>query len=770
MVNVPYNGISTVASSGSAGTPMGVHANPEDFGSQVGAAVEKQGNEGFDLLQKQQGMINETAMTNADTQMAIQAGQLNADYKSLSGLAAHAAFPKYQQDLEALRQETRATLPAGAQRGFDILATRTIANHIIDGSTYAASQLKDANRDAYSDSNDFHIQQILQPAVAGSDQEFHYNLDTIKYNTGAQLDADHPGLKSDETGEVNFDESTPEGKSLKEEYQRNLDTNISEAYVNRYTTLAKQDVMGAYDKYQSDRDNIPRNGQVALDSYFAPKIMDAHKQTVVNTTIDDAKTDHYKLLTNPSSPVDTIMKNELHADGVVRVHSDGDGSAIGGINSQAFPAQFIEAKTILENQGQDAAKKYIRDFHQEQIVEKNGIDKLPANVQDIVADGVANHWSGFQKDLIQAAKNGASPQQLIDMRRNEYQRLADENPAKYGGNLAAWNNRLDTFQMQTEGKKTYATNSNGGPMSTADYYRTHSLDILRNGDAYAEKQMPGDLAFKRLVRQTLNNEMSKTVANESAQHQMDNRNVMKAVNGELSNGVPPQTEDELRKLPGMSDLLDNVSARDPKFAESIPTLIAKSARRNDVTNSQNGYGAVMRALEPHAYDEPNAIASQDHLHKLLASSDETGINMKDYNDAKRAIELDTKAVPLKKVLRDKMQEITNANGNYDGKGQQRALAWYNLAMDTWQQNAALGNKAVSVADFVGDDKKPGMIPTTDHFAVSRMQQITDMAKAKFAETAKDSDRISVIGPDGQRGTIPVSNLEKATAAGYKRAE
>lgn len=735
MVNVPYNGISTVSANGGGGTPMSVRSDPQDFGSQVGAAVEKQGNDAFDLAQKQQGMINETEMTNADTQMAIKAGQLNADYKSLSGLAAHAAFPKYQQDLEALRQETRSTLPPAAQRGFDTLSTRTIANHIIDGSTYAASQLKEANRDSFSSSNDLHIQQILQPDVARSDEQFQYNLDTIKYNTAAQLDEEHPGLKKDpESGEVRFDESTPEGQRLKEEYQRNLDANISEAYVNRYTALSKDNPVAAYDKYQKERDSIPRPAQVALDSSFAPKIFDAHKQTAVNGTVDEAKKSHYDILTNPGThdSVSVIMKNELHADGVVRVHSDGDGSAIGGINSQAYPAQFLEAKAVLESQGQDAAKKNIQDFYRTEIIEKNGIDKLPVDVQDVVADGVTNHRGGFQKELITAAQDGASRQQLIDMRRNEYQRLADQNPAKYGQYLTSWNDRLDGLQESTEGKKTYATNENGGPVTLADYYRTHSQDVLSKGDAYAERQMPGDLTFKRSVRQTLQNQMSQTISNESAQHQMDNRNVMRAISGEMTKGVPPQTEEELRQLPGMDNLLDDISARDPKFAESVPTLIAKAAKRNEVTNSPNGYETVLRALQPHSYDQPNAIASQDHLHKLLARSDETGINMKDYNDAKAAIDLDT---TLKTKISKHMIDITNANGNLDGLGQQRALQWYNQTMDAWKQNGTLGDKtmpASQFADSIGQKDGPPMPKPP-----SRIQQIINWAATKTAEKKAD---------------------------------
>ena len=39
-----------------------------------------------------------------------------------------------------------------------------------------------------------------------------------------------------------------------------------------------------------------------------------------------------------------------------------------------------------------------------------------------------------------------------------------------------------------------------------------------------------------------------------------------------------------------------------------------------------------------------------------------------------------------------MQEIASANGNVDGKGEQRAVQWYNQAMTVYKRNEALGDK------------------------------------------------------------------------------
>lgn len=756
MANVPYSPVSTVDASGGGGTAMSASANPNDFGADIGAAAQKVGDTGFDIAEKQQGMINETTMTNADTALAVKAGEINANYKSLTGLAANAAFPQYQADLEAARQEARANLPPAAQRGFDMLSTKTIASHIIDGSSYAATQLKEANRDSFADSTNVHIQQILQQPAAQleNDKDFQHTLGVITYNTQAQLDEGHPGLQKDpETGNVKFDESKPEGVALKAEYQKNLDSNISQAYVNRYSTLAKQDLTGSYNKYQQDRDSIPRPAQVSLDAYFAPKIFDNNKQVSVGGAIADAQTVHYDMLTNPSS----AGSNAYNIGNVKTAEAAANNTA-----GFAAPATPIDGVTLAANT--------LRKGYGGLTLQQIGAKWAPPS-ENQTNDWVANvsKASGFAPGDV---PNLNDPTQLAKLvkgigvaEKSPTDRVNFTDDVISKGVQESLSVGTPSLQQSTQGQKTYATNQNGGPLTLADYYRTHSQDVLAKGDAYAESQMPGDLALKRSVRQSLQNQMQQTISNESAQHLMDNRNVLKAVNGDLSNGVPPQTEDELRKLPGMADMLDNIAARDPKFAESIPTLVAKAARRNDVTNSPNAYGVIQRTLEPHGSTNPDAISSEDHLMKELSRSDELGINMKDYNDAKPAIELpDT----LKTKISKQMNDIANANGNLDGKGQQRALAWYNETMKSWQ-GASGDDKPMSAADFAQSfGKKDGPVPMPDGYIVPRMQAIADAARTAFAKV--NGGQVLMRNKDGVTGWMPQANVEKAGSLGYQKVQ
>ncbi len=732
--SVDYTPYATEQSGGGGGTPSSAHATPNDFGAQVSQQMEKTGDEAFQLAQKHQGIINETTMVNADSDFATQVGKIKGDYQSLTGMAAYAAFPKYQEDIKAAYQASRAGLPPMAQHGFDMMATRSMANHVADGSSYATSQLKEAQRDSYSSLTNSSLTALLDPDTAMDKDRSQYHLDSIKYATQAQIDEGHPGLKTDpETGTVNFDESKPEGVALKQQFQQNLDTRLSQGYINRYDTLSKLNLSSAYADYQQNRPNLPRQAQVALDASFAPKIYNAHVQTGSVTALTAAAQDHANLLYNPDragAAIDTVLKNEGGASP--------DGHAIYGIDKNAHPDEFAKASAMSPEDGQ----AYARQFYKQEYWDKKGIGDLPPETQKVVMDGVVNHSTEFGDKLIKAAKDGATSQQLIDMRRGEYQRLATANPDKYGANLQGWNNRLDSLQtgLAMEGHpKSFGQNEDGAPLSLADYYRTHSQEIYAKGDAYAEQQMPGDLALKRAVRQSLQNQMSQTISNESAQKTLDNRNVIKGISGGLTKGKVPETEAELRAIPGMNDLLDKVAAQDPKFAEGIPTMIEKMARRNTSTNSSNGYATIQRALEPHG--NPNAINSIDHLARQLGRSDGTGISMKDYNDAAPLMEMKQ---PFKTMISKSMKEISVANGNLDGKGQDRAITWYNQVMEAKKQNDAKGDKAMPDSEFIKTIKDAIPYP-----APSRMAQINDAAKQKSAfnyDTIQSGEQYTA--PDG----------------------
>lgn len=735
-----YGSVPTTEATGAEGGPVNVRATGNDFGEQVGEAKQnlgsteqKVGDQEFDQAMAQQKIVNETTMTNADIDYSKKAGAIRANYMSLTGLAATQAFPQYQNDLEQARLESRQGLNPAAARGYDLLSTRTTANHIIDGSTYAASQTKAAQRDSGSSLMDISVDAAGDPTVANNPERFHQHLGDIQYAAALQVGDPTPdsGLKEDsKTGMVNFDD-TPQGIAAKATHDQTVEHATALAWENRFQTLSNQDPVKAKQTFDEEKNSIPPIARVNIEASLQPKVQDQNAQAVTSNALNQANADHEKLLLNPNTgandAINTVLKNE---GGI-----SSDGHAIYGIDKNAHPAEFLEAQTITSSKGAQAGKDYATQFYKDQYWDKNKIGDLPANTQAIVMDGAVNHSQAFTNQLVTAAKDGASPQQLIDMRRNEYNRLATANPDKYGASLQGWNNRLDSMQQQyASGKdavtesiqaqkaKPYATNADGSPMSRADYYAANKDKIIEAGNSYAQEKMPGDLEFKNMVRARLENQISTAVSAQSAQYKQDNGTIQKGIVGSLTKGNPPSTYEDLRAIPGMADVIDRSAVHSPEYFKSIDTQIAKMSHQNVDTNSPNGYDTIMRTLEPHGSDNPNAISSQDHLDKLLGRNDGTGINKKDYNDAKPLLDADQ---TFKDALSTNMKQITNANGNVDGKGQDRAMLYYQQVMQAKAANDRLGDKALPDAQFVASlgtkDGPPMPAPP------SRMQQLHNWA-------------------------------------------
>src|SRR5580700_4355665 len=85
-----------VAESGTGGRSMDAHANPEDFGSQVGGAVQQLGGEGEQIAHRFGDLMSETAGNNAEVGFIQDAGNLKAKYAQFEGNQAEMMRPQYE--------------------------------------------------------------------------------------------------------------------------------------------------------------------------------------------------------------------------------------------------------------------------------------------------------------------------------------------------------------------------------------------------------------------------------------------------------------------------------------------------------------------------------------------------------------------------------------------------------------------------------------------------------------------------------------------------
>lgn len=144
-----------------------------------------------------------------------------------------------------------------------------------------------------------------------------------------------------------------------------------------------------------------------------------------------------------------VAKNE---GGFVPSDGSSGAPAIFGINAKWHKNAYEEARRITAEKGEAAGKEYAKDFYKKVFWDKYGIDSLPAETQAVVFDGVVNHRVAFADKLVDAAKNGSTADELIAMRRAEYERLAKSSPSEYGKSLPGWMNRLDQVSAHTKGR------------------------------------------------------------------------------------------------------------------------------------------------------------------------------------------------------------------------------------------------------------------------------------------------------------------------------
>jgi hypothetical protein len=156
----------------------------------------------------------------------------------------------------------------------------------------------------------------------------------------------------------------------------------------------------------------------------------------------------------PSKGIDsgTAINNTLALEGGMSK----DGKSAFGIDAKANPDEFAKIKNLHQTKGDDAAKAEAGSFLKTNYYDPHSadIEALPAGQGQIVFDSFVNHTPAVANQILGAAKAGASSQQLLAMRQDEYNKLAASdadkpaNQQQYAPNLPGWNNRLTQLGQQ----------------------------------------------------------------------------------------------------------------------------------------------------------------------------------------------------------------------------------------------------------------------------------------------------------------------------------
>lgn len=123
----------------------------------------------------------------------------------------------------------------------------------------------------------------------------------------------------------------------------------------------------------------------------------------------------------------------------------GGGVAKFGISSDVNTDKnsVLRRSGLTPEQVKNLSRADAEKIYKNQYWDAINADNLPPAIRFLAFDTAVNHGPGKAMELIKKA--GDDPQRLIQLRYQEYQRLARYNPEKYGPQLKGWVNRLATL-------------------------------------------------------------------------------------------------------------------------------------------------------------------------------------------------------------------------------------------------------------------------------------------------------------------------------------
>ena len=560
-ISVPYqpydaspSGIPETDSPAGRGPKLDVRANPEDMGSAIGQGLQKfgaegerAGNDASQLALQYQGMLNETLSTNAETQFITQAGEQDAKFKSLEGLAAVNAAPQHIAALTNMQQQIRQNLPGGAARAFDQLTERQLAFRVNEANLYVAQQIKSADLESAKGQIATSVASGGDLSIANDDKQFNNVLQSIHFGQGRMMQnqgwGDAAGMTQNPDGSHSF--TNQDGQSA---YDQMTNANVSKAWENRLKSIGdNQNIMAAYQKYKDNYDQIPPAGHVAMDAYFAPKIRDFQSRDISESVLGQHSQNYnQEIYDRNSSPFN-----------------------IGNVKTQSG-AQLGTPSFVHPNTPEDGvvlAANNLRNNYQGMTLQDIGAKWAPSqenNTNDWVKNVSAA--SGIAPNQV---PNLNDPKQLqglihgIGVAEKSQQDLANFTPAVLESGV--------TRALNGEQPATGTPASNGKMTpSIADYYKTNYANILDQSRQQAEQAHPGDIDFAEKTEARVKQRMDGIITQDKLAVEAQQNTILKALNGEMSNGQKPQTVDQMIGIsPEVKTAWDSMQINNPKAAELI---------------------------------------------------------------------------------------------------------------------------------------------------------------------------------------------------------
>ena len=592
--------------------PFSVRADPNAFGGQVAAAKQEQGKMyqgvGHDLMAeavRQQGMINETAMTEAEMKAIAAQGEMTGNFKSLTGMAAHDALPGYLKDLDKTWEDAGKGLTAQAKRGFDMARVRHSGYAINEANVYAATQVKAADKYNAHQAINTHLEQLFDPNVAKND----YRLGQVHGDLKNQIDRITGIMKgvsqNPDTGEVSFTD-TPEGRQSAQEYKDLNDEVFGQAAKNRFMTLAQTDGAAAAQKqYEEEKDTVPKSAQVDITQYLTRQVYDEKNRGTRNDIQARVDQDYRDI---NSSPENLAKYREQRAGldrfklAVMTQESRGkdydeNGEVTTSPKGARYAMQVMPSTALKPGYGILPAQRDTPEEYNRVGTELLGkmLERYPDMRQAFAAYNAGA--TTVDKAIKQSGDNW-----LNDM-PDETKDYVDKVSANYFSG-----------SQDTQGEQKIAgVPASQIPVGTADYYRHNFSDMLVKARELAEERFPGDeQAIQGQVDYARANWMGKI-----SQAEMDTKTkehtLTQASLGYLSDGKKPTTMEDIYAMdPSLKDTWVTVQSENPQFARGVEAQLITNAKKTNTINKNDPVMLAERGELLHqAYVHPEEFVNED---------------------------------------------------------------------------------------------------------------------------------------------------------------
>lgn len=572
-----YDSVPNVAPTTSAPSDYNTtRANGNQFGAQVGGAVEKlggvlqqAGSQFTDVALQQQGMINETLATDAETQAASEYGSILGKYKSLEGLEAVQALPQTVQALQSVRQKIGSQLPnPAAQRAFSLLASRREGYALQDVNLYSATQIKAADDKSASAALENSISSASDPSLTDAqfqDEKTNINFQVgrIVSNRGYGVDSGTGMQQDPTTGEYTFDTSKPEGQKAQAVYEQTHNAAMGALAESRAKAIAFDPSIGnptkAYQWLQDNKDWIPADARAKIAAQLAAPLKNENARISASVSMDEMENNYKSFIGGGSDTsgyneqgVSTIVTGSIPGAKITStVRTVADNKRVGGVdNSGHLSGHALDFVPPEGMSLEDAAQK---------------VKETNPNLKVVIEGPGSAHSTGPH---IHVEWQGGEP--------NSNQPKAN----------------------------SYITK--------ADYVRQHYDEIVnRAGDIEASKPNSDattiDLAKER-TRQYVNDVIRTQELSDRASYDK----VLGHVVGQDVGGQPLTDISQLDNGPQeIRDAWHSMQVNNPLGAEGITKIVAANNRGHATTYGTTPYNSLMRVLSPDT--DPNHIRTPAQL-------------------------------------------------------------------------------------------------------------------------------------------------------------